>query len=311
MKTGRRFLGVICLAICLLLPCAANAQNNLDANWWDNNTLIAKGCGFPPVNAATLEQSRTFAKRGAMLDAYRKLIEQAKNIRITAKETIGLQIAAGDIAEKKISALISGAEILSEEFDAVGNCIVVLSVPIYGVKDSVAKVAFKPVVKEDFPLPTADKITKGNYTGLIIDCGDYNLNPVLLPVIRNENNISIYSYNNLDYDKVVSNGMVAYAQNNLTVQSFDAASSRKLMPLSYTKIIENKLLLLTDSTINMNSRAGNNPLIIKATSMSDDNSCPIISADDADRILAENQISHFLDDGAVVFTGYRVGGVRA
>ena len=48
-------------------------------------------------------------------------------------------------------------------------------------------------------------------------------------------------------------------------------------------------------------RAGQKPLVIKAVMLEDNNSNPVVSAKDADKILRENQISHFLDEGAVVF----------
>ena len=313
MKANSSFLRmtrIICFLVCICLPCSANSHEDFTENWWDNNALIVKGYGFAPPNFGTVEQGRIWARRAATLDGYRKLAEQAKAIRITAKETIGTQIITGDISEKKITALIHGAKIISEEFDANGNCTVVLSVPLYGVKDSVANIAFKPVAKESFPPPSesAKNIAKGNYTGLIIDCGDADLNPVLLPEIRNENNQSVYAYNNLDYDKIISKGMVSYMKRD------DASPTNSFMRLKFVnnKSCDGKFLLLTSvretETV---SRAGNNPLIIEATALSDDNTCPVISTNDADKILTENQISHFLDEGSVVFTGYRVGGLRA
>ena len=284
----RRMTCVIFFLVCMCLPCSSNPQGDFTENWWENNMLIAKGYGFPPSNA-TSGQARTLARRAAIVDGYRKLAEKAKLIRITAQQTLGVQIGADNVVKEKINALINGAEILSIEFDDNGVCTAVLSVPLYGVKDSIANVALKPVPKENFPLPSKNNFAQGNYTGLIIDCGDADLNPVMLPTIRNESNQAVYAYNNLDYDKIVSSGMVSYIKKDSRVSSnfFSMCEARDI------------------------SRAGNNPLVIKATALSDDNTCPVISTSDADKILSENQLSHFLDDGAVVFTGYRIGGLRA
>ncbi len=285
----RRMTCIIFFFVCMCLPCSSNPQGDFTENWWENNMLIVKGYGFPPSNAATPDQTRTLARRAAIVDGYRKLAEKAKAIRITAEKTLGGQIATDSVAKEKVNALINGAKVLSTEFDDKGVCTVVLSVPLYGVKDSIANIVFRPVAKENFPLPSENNIAQGNYTGLIIDCGDADLNPVLLPTIRNENNQAVYAYNNLDYDKIVSSGMVNYIRKSSRVSSnfFSTCVAKDI------------------------SRAGSNPLVIKATALSDDNTCPVVSTSDADRILAENQISHFLDEGAVVFTGYRVGGVRA
>lgn len=309
-----RIIRIICFIICVCLPCVTNAQDDLIENWWDNNTLIVKGYGFSKRDVDNTNQEKMLTRRAAITDGYRQLAEQAEKIHITAEETLGSQIKAGDISKRKIDAVIKGAKILSEEFDENNNCIVVMSVPIYGVTNSVANVIFKPISKENFPSPTKDEIAEGNYTGLIIDCSDLDLNPVLLPVIRNEGNQTVYSRNNLDHNKVISNGMVSYAINTKTVVPPAFPSGLSIiehLPLSYTKLIENKILLFTNLSYEKNlSRAGDNPLIVKATGISDDNTCPIISEEDSDKILAENQASHFLDNTAVVFTSYRVGGIR-
>lgn len=263
--------------------------------------LTAKGYGFPPKKADKKNYARILSRRAAIMDAYRNLAEQVREIHITAETTIESQILTGDIVESRLEAVIKGAEILSEEFSEDGSCVVTLRVPVFGVTDSLAKTVFKPVNKENFPFPSENFSAKGNYTGLIIDCGDSDLNPVLLPVIRNADNVSIYSYNNLDYDKVISNGMVSYVKKD---NGSMLLSRKNIRPLSYTE------LLTAPSSEKNISGAGSNPLIIRAQKLSDDNSCPVVSTSDADKILAENQITHFLDNGSVVFTSYRIGGTR-
>lgn len=47
------------------------------------------------------------------------------------------------------------------------------------------------------------------------------------------------------------------------------------------------------------TRAGNNPLIITVNSL-DSNGNPVISSVDADKLLSENQATHFLDQCKVV-----------
>ena len=304
MKT-LRFFRVMLLLFFILMPASSSAQE-ISVNWWNDNTVTAEGHGFPPSNAANIYEARNLSKRAAIADGYRALAEQIRGVYITAETTINDGIISGDIIATNVNAVIRGSKILSEEYDEYGGCKVVLSVPIYGVTSSVAKLIFKPVDKEDFPQPTEEKIAEGNYTGLIIDCGDSDLKPVLSPVIRNADNISVYSYGNLDYDKVIAGGVVTYAVKDAPVLKTSAKF------LSYSALIDRKLLLVTAQTSEKNiARAGSNPLIIKAEGMSDDNTCPVISTEDADKILSENQASHFLDEGAVVFTSYRVGGLRA
>ena len=105
----------------------------------------------------------------------------------------------------------------------------------------------------------------GGYTGVIIDCTGLGLRPAMSPVIKAENGRPIYGYKNLDSDKVVANGMASYARSD------------------------------ADAT-----RAGTNPLRLRAVSI-DNGANPVLSANDANRLLLENGASGFLDATNVVF----------
>lgn len=304
-----RVTKIICFLVLMCLPCLVSSEKGIPANWWEDDVVVVKGYGLAPENISNVAEARSFARRAALLDGYRQMSEQINGVHITSETTVLDGITTGDIIKTKVAAVVRGAQILSEDYAEDGSCIIVMSVPVYGGAGSVASLIFKPVEKENFPEPSATAEAKGNYTGLIIDCGDLDLKPVLAPVIRKDDNgdkQSIYSYSNLDHKKVIAKGMIGYAEIE-TRQDGD------------------KALLLTSGKFNVNdfifsrayaagnnpSRAGDNPLIIKAETLSDDNSCPVVSISDADKILIENQASHFLDEGAVVFVSHRVGGVRA
>ena len=106
----------------------------------------------------------------------------------------------------------------------------------------------------------------GGYTGLIVDCSGLGLKPVMSPVIKNASGQPIYGYKNLDYDRVVSNGMAGY-----------------------TSDVHNAV------------RAGTNPLVVRAIGLDNHNGNPILATADANRVLIENGATGFLDRTAVVF----------
>ena len=112
-------------------------------------------------------------------------------------------------------------------------------------------------------VPTGQAV--GGYTGVIIDCTGLGLRPAMSPVIKAENGRPIYGYKNLDSDKVVASGMASYARSD------------------------------ADAT-----RAGANPLRLRAVSI-DNGANPVLSANDANRLLLENSASGFLDATNVVF----------
>ena len=244
---------------------------------------MVNGYGVKPENSETPKQAEILARRAAVVDGYRRLAKVAGNVHITASKTA---------INTEIKATIDGAEIVSEEFDDFGNCTVTLQVPIYGVTDSFASYVLKPIEKEDFPSPSENVETLGTYTGVIIDCNDLELNPVLTPSIQRTDEESIYSYNNLDSNQVISQGMIGYKIKE-ELKSSDAY-----------------LVLGATSSGDIVNRVGDNPLVVKAVALNDDGSCPVVSVDDANKILSENQVSNFLDKGAVVFTSNRIRGMR-
>lgn len=244
---------------------------------WDREIITGTGYGVAdPAKAKNPGHARIMAHQAAILDAFRRLAEQAKGIHVTATSSISDNISTGDVVIGEVDAVVKRARVVSENYDEYGNCSVVMEVPLFGVNNSIAKAVLKPVAKEAFPAPTVNETTiqstvnvtiTGGYTGLIIDCSGLGLKPVMSPVIRNANQQPIYGYKNLDYDRVIDKGMASYA----------SSMSGNL------------------------SRAGSNPLIIKAVRVEDHNSYPVVDTADADRILLENQKSHFLDSCAVVF----------
>ena len=278
---------IVCLLLILCVNNSSDAENSADDFWWENDTLIAAGFGLTPLDENNAAKAKLIARKAARSDAYRMLAEQAGEIKITSTK---------NVQTKEISAVIKSAKIISEAFDdEYGIYTVVMSVPIYGVKNSIASAIFKRVDKEDFPAPTVDEPieTEGHYTGLVIDCGDLEINPVLAPVIRNEDNQAVYSYNHLDYDKAIAKGVVGFIKKDAD---------------DVTHVDDNMILLGADENI---SRAGDNPLVIKVKALDDDDSCPVISTADANKILIENQASHFLNNGSVVFMSNRIRGLRA
>ena len=262
--------------LCLCVSCVFAQTGNAVVNW-ENDVLEGTGYGTPPDRAKNPGHARILAHQAAMLDGYRRLAEAAKGIHITAESTMSDNISTGDVVSGDVEAVVKRARVVFEDYDQDGNCTVKMEVPLYGVTaPSIAKIALKPVEREAFPTPSVNvsvnidntTITQSlNYTGLIVDCSGLGLNLVMSPVIKNADKQPIYGYKNLDYDKVIANGMASYANG-----------------------LNGKVI-----------RAGSNPLVVKAISVENHNSYPIISTEDANRILVANQTTHFLDNCSVVF----------
>lgn len=237
---------------------------------FENNTVQITSYGAASANATTIGKKKLQARRAAILNGYRALLEEVHGISIDGKSTVQDLAFASETTNAQVQGVVKGAHIVSERWIAEDeNYEVVMSVPIYGISGSIASAVIpKNETKENFPTPVTNPnvSVNGTYTGLVIDCRGLGLKPVMSPVIKDTNGTPIYGHKNLDYNKVVSNGMAGYSH---SINSYD--------------------------------RAGNNPLVIKAVSLENFNAYPIVSVEDANRILVENQVTHFLDNTNVVF----------
>ena len=238
------------------------------------------------------------ARRAAGVDGYRQLAESINGVQVDAESTVEDLVITSDIVRTKVSALVRGAQVISER-PVEGGYEVTMKIAMFGSSNSLAEAVMPSETKrEPFPTPVQsvapsqpaydsstsidiriDVTSKqpapiaapnndaiGGYTGLIVDCRGLNLNPVMSPVIKNADGESIYGHKNLDPDYVIANGMASYT-----------------------------------ADINMSDRAGNNPLVVKAVSLENHNGYPVLSTADANRVLIENKASGFLDKTKVVF----------
>ena len=281
----RRIIGL--LATLLLLLCSVAMAAGAD---FELNRIEADGFGLPPDSVVSEAQARLMARRAAISDAQRNLAEQIAGVQVDSETTVQNLQVSSDIVKSRVSALLKGAKVISESYED-GACHVVMALPLYGVNNSLASAVLpRTTRRESFPatilpepdeplytptepepttIPTTSTITNrqsGTYTGVIVDCTGLGLRTAMSPVIKTTAGEPIYGYKNLDSKKVIKNGMAGYAS-------------------SYSGNV---------------SRAGSNPLIVKAVGV-DHYFNPVVNVADAKIILEENGYTHFLDNCAVVF----------
>ena len=249
--------------------------------------VTADGYGALPANVP-FPRAKMMARRVAIMDAQRNLLDTIKGTQVDAESVMDNFLLQSDVVKTKISGVITGARIISEGLQD-GGYHVTLSVPEYGV-GSVADVAIDAKMgdytPEPVPTPSAAALktytsepqaqVSGGYTGLVINAKGSALTRTFCPVIYDTNGRAIYGVKNVDKDYAISHGIVEYADGSVSWQSVGIGQSR----------------------------AGSNPLIIHMVSLRDraTNKCDVvISVEDADRILIENQRSGILSRYAVVF----------
>lgn len=266
MKLCKGLFGILLTALLLLTGVQASAATGTD---WNTQVISATGTGIPPLGAVGA-QARILAKRAAIVDAQRQLIEAVNGVQVDAETTVEKMMVVSDLVRTKVSGVLSGARVVSENITVDGAYEVTMQVPLYGVNGIAQAVLEPPVAITPFPTPqpapSVSITVTGGYTGVVIDCRGLGVNPVMSPVIEDVSGVKLYGHINLDYDLVIRDGMVSYAHDMAQAQ-----------------------------------RAGANPLVIRAERMSNHNANPVVSVSDGNRMLLENNSSGFLSRTAVVF----------
>ena len=271
MKIKFSFLGLLIAALVICTGLSAEAAPV--GTDWNTQKITVIGTGVPPAGAYGA-QARIMARRAAQADAYRQLAEVVKGVQVDANTTVEMAMVQSDTVTLRVDAVIRGAKIVAENVTSDGAYEVTMELPMFGASGGLAETVLeRPTYVEPFPEPQTQRIETninisihGGYTGLIIDCRGFRLNPVMSPVIKNDQGQPIYGFKNLDYDKVITYGMAGYTQDPNNV-----------------------------------ARAGAHPLVVKAVSLENHNGYPVISTADANKALIENGATHFLDATCVVF----------
>ena len=252
-------------------------------------------------------QSMSNGYTAAKVDAYRLIAEEVHGVQIDSDTTVENSILTSDIIKTKVNGVIKGAKVVSRSVDGNGYYHVVMELPVYGGSNSLAAAVLPQVPQQGFlppsdiipvdkiagvalkpestgvnaavptvpatQVPAANQATVGNlygatgqYTGLIVDCSGMGLQTAMAPAIVTEGRKIVYGLEKFTREQVLNRGYVGYSK-------------------SATEGV---------------GRAGSNPMVIKAEGI--ERFCnPVISKEDAAKILAENQMNGFLSAGNVVF----------
>lgn len=252
-------------------------------------------------------QTMSNGYRAATADAYRLIAEEVHGVQIDSDTTVENSILTSDIIKTKVNGVIKGAKVVSRSVDGNGYYHVVMELPVYGGSNSLAAAVLPQVPQQGFlppsdiipvdkiagvalkpdsteanaaaptvpatQVPAVNQATVGNlygatgqYTGLIVDCSGMGLQTAMAPAIVTEGRKIVYGLEKFSREQVLNRGYVGYSK-------------------SATEGV---------------GRAGSNPMVIKAEGI--ERFCnPVISKEDAAKILAENQMNGFLSAGNVVF----------
>ena len=278
----KKFINLVFALI--MMCCAVIAYANENAVNWSKGDVTAIGVGYPPEEMGM--RGNSIARRAAMVDAQRNLLEITKGVQIDAETTVENMTVSSDVVNSKVQGLLKGAQIFEEGNLDDGGYYVKMRIALYGSTNSLASVAMAEYTKDiqhqefaevkdtELSKKEVKQVKRAGYTGVIINASGLGLEATFSPAILDTNGRVVYGITNVDKDIVINKGMVDYAT------------------------------AVEDATVS--SRAGDNPLVVKAVDVKGGKNSVnkvnvVVSVEDADRILLANEKSAMLENLAVVF----------
>ena len=295
----------------------------------------ATGYGATPTKFNSPAQARLMALGAARADALRTLAMTVSSIQVTATTRVKNYELQKDVVETKLSALLRSPRIVSETVQADGTAVVVVELPMYG-PGSVASVILPEVLTNpDAPAPSYQASSasqaapvvisgvndtggavppgggagasngtfsgpaqpavpviverarrggggavrepgltplsdNGPFTSVLVDCRGLGVEAIMSPKLMDTTGHEVYGTIRVSPEYAIETGIVGYPRT-----MGDALRS---------------------------ARAGSHPLIVRALRVGDKfRFNPVISLEDADRIITANGRDRFLEQTRVIF----------
>ena len=247
---------------------------NGSVNYADR-TITAIGIGFIPENAINAGQARRSALRISKQDALRNLVEIVNGVVVTSETTVSGAMFDDEI-KTKVKGVIRGAERVGDpKYLSDTSVEVTYQVKMSGISEVLIPPAIISAVLENTGTEKKSVINKtidpssGDITGIIIDAKGLKVRPALAPKVIDKDGGIIYGPGDYSREYAVTQGVVGYSK---TIES-----------------------------AKIDSRVKGNPLVIKATGVSGQNSTDvIIGNDDIKRVGSANTSYGVLNDCRVI-----------
>lgn len=136
MKSFSLFAVVLlCLSPCLLF--AANGNDLIErlpsgTINWSIGLITATGSGAPPSSVSNPAQARLMAKRAAILDARRNLLETVKGVTVDAQTTVQNFMTTSDIVVTKVSGVVKLSRVINTRYMSDGAVEVTVEMDLRG-----------------------------------------------------------------------------------------------------------------------------------------------------------------------------------
>jgi hypothetical protein len=180
---------------------------------WSQNFIEATGMAVAP-KGTTAAQGRALARRGAIVDLQRNMLEFLYGVQIDAR-TVMDDFMAEDRVRSEVNGAIRNIELLKGEWNAEeGFYVITGRIRLAQVRTIVApsipvNVEIKAIVEEEKKATR----TATRYTGLIIDVRHLPLVPSMTFRVFDENGRAVYGMEFVDQAFFLQSGLCSYFNN--------------------------------------------------------------------------------------------------
>ncbi|MDR1965383.1 MAG: hypothetical protein LBQ36_01620 [Synergistaceae bacterium] len=178
---------------------------------WTQNFIETSGVGVAPKNMAGA-QGKALARRGAIVDLQRNLLEFLVGVQVDSRTTMN-DFMAEDRVRTEVHGMVKNVELIEGTWDGESYTVSgriklpqLLVVVAPQCQEAVTK-APKP------PANTKPQVTKGRYTGLVIDARHLPIVPSLSFRVVDASGHEVYGINHADQKFYAQSGLATYYNN--------------------------------------------------------------------------------------------------
>jgi hypothetical protein len=213
------------LSAILLIPAVAWSQSEVVQIFdngsinWSKGEVTAVGIGAPPENPANMAQARMLAKRAALLDARRNLLEITQGVQVDSMTVVKNAIVKSDIIRSSVQGFVHNCQVIDTAYMSDGSIEVTV---LMRLKGGFANAILPPggTVK---PSPGAPV-----YTGLVVDARGLHIKPAMNPKILDETGKEVYGSSTASRAYAVEQGMVGYAKDLVAAEANGRVTDKPL-----------------------------------------------------------------------------------
>jgi len=185
---------------------------------WSRGVIQAKGSGVLPNKLPNSVNARATALKDATLDACRKILEVAKEVRIDGTTVVGDYSEKDDVIMSKIASMVKNAEVVKKEYFSDETVKVIMEMNLRGgFAQLVLPKGISPL--ESIRTMTPVKNSFSVFTGLVVDTRGLGVIPVMSPKILDENAREVYGPAFVSREYAVQQGMSGYSKDLAEAQS--------------------------------------------------------------------------------------------